>query len=163
MQVTIATKDDIETIRHIAHQTWPVTYGQLLSRQQLAYMLELIYSPQALAKQFDEGHIFFLAINEDNEAIGFAGCSEYTPGVSWKLHKLYVLPHIQRSGAGKALTQTVIHTAKQHGATALILNVNRHNPAYNYYIKNGFNVIEAVDIPIGNGYFMNDYVMSKDI
>lgn len=163
MQIKIATKDDIETIRHIAHQTWPVTYGQLLSHQQLSYMLEMIYSPEALANQFDEGHVFFLAVDENDEAIGFAGCSAYTPGVSWKLHKLYVLPTIQRSGAGKALMQTVINTAKQHQATALILNVNRNNPAYNYYVKNGFAIIDTVDIPIGSGFFMNDYVMSKDI
>lgn len=163
MQVITATKNDIETIRRIAHETWPVAYKGLLAEDQLAYMLQLIYNAEAVAKNFDEGHVFFLAVNEDNEPIGFAGCSEYEPGVSWKLHKLYVLPHIQKTGAGKALMQTVIHTAKQHGATELLLNVKRDNPAYNYYLKNGFTVAETVDIPIGNGYFMRDYVMKKSL
>lgn len=163
MQVRIASKDDIETIRHIAHVTWPVAYKGLLSEPQLAYMLILIYSPEALSKQFDGGHVFFIAENENAEAIGFAGCSENEAGKSWKLHKLYVLPHIQRSGAGKALMNAVIQTAKEHSAAELILNVKRDNPAYDYYLQKGFRVIETVDIPIGEGYFMRDYVMAKDI
>lgn len=163
MQVITATKNDIETIRRIAHETWPVAYKGLLEEDQLQYMIQLIYNPEALAKQFDEGHVFFLAVNEENEPIGFAGCSEYEPGISWKLHKLYVLPHIQKSGAGKALMQAVIQTAIQHGAAHLVLNVKRDNPAYHYYLKNGFTVAETVDIPIGNGYFMRDYVMKKSL
>jgi len=163
MTIRPATKEDIPAIRHIAHETWPVTYGAIVGMEQLAYMLQLIYSPEALTKQFDEGHHFFIAEDDNAAPVGFAGISVYEEGVSWKLHKLYVLPNIQRSGAGKALTQAVIKTAKQHGATHLILNVNRYNPAYDYYIKNGFEVIDTVDIPIGEGYYMNDYVMRKPI
>ncbi|HWB25157.1 MAG TPA: GNAT family N-acetyltransferase [Chitinophagaceae bacterium] len=163
MQVRIASKDDIAVIRHIAHETWPVAYRGLLSEPQLAYMLELIYSPGALDKQFNEGHIFFIAETDEEVAVGFAGCSEYEPGINWKLHKLYVLPHIQKSGAGKALMQAVIQTAKEHHAAALLLNVKRDNPAYHYYLEKGFRVVDTVDIPIGEGYFMRDYVMMKEI
>jgi len=163
MQIRIATKDDIETIRHIAHTTWPVAYKDLLEPSQLSYMLNLVYSPVALDKQFDEGHVFFIAENEDGEAIGFAGCSAYEGGVSWKLHKLYVLPTVQKSGAGSALMQTVIHTAKQHGASSLVLAVKRDNPAYHYYLKKGFAVYDTVDLPIGEGYYMRDYLMRKEI
>jgi len=37
--------------------------------------------------------------------------------------------------------------------------VNRQNNAKNFYEKLGFVVIKEEDIDIGNGYFMNDYVM----
>jgi len=163
MNIRPATKADIPTIRHIAHETWPVTYAKIQTKEQLDYMLELIYTPQALEEQFDNGHHFFIAEGEDAQPIGFAGCSEYEQGKSWKLHKLYVLPGIQKSGAGKALMQAVVDTAKANNAGVLLLNVNRYNPAYTYYIKNGFEVAEEVDIPIGGGYYMNDYVMKKTI
>jgi GNAT superfamily N-acetyltransferase len=163
MIVRPATTQDIPAIRHIAYETWPVTYGSIQTPEQLAYMLGLIYSPEALTEQFNNGHYFFIAEDTEGTPIGFAGCSEYEAGKNFKLHKLYVLPNIQKSGAGKALMQAVIEAAKQHGVTELILNVNRHNAALNYYTKNGFEIFDTVDIPIGEGYYMNDYVMRKAI
>lgn len=163
MNVRPATKADIPTIRHIAHETWPVAYGNIISNEQLEYMLALIYSPQALEGQFDNGHCFFMAEEEEGQPVGFAGTSATEHAGSWKLHKLYVLPGIQKSGAGKALMSAVVNMARENNATRLLLNVNRSNPAFDYYIKNGFSVAETVDIPIGGGFFMNDYVMQKEI
>ena len=37
--ITEATIQDFETIREIAHTTWPVVYGPILSKLQLDYML----------------------------------------------------------------------------------------------------------------------------
>ena len=52
-------------------------------------------------------------------------------------------------------------TIIQRGAVSLLLNVNRQNKAKFFYEKLGFTVIKEEDIDIGNGYFMNDYVMEK--
>ncbi len=43
------------------------------------------------------------------------------------------------------------------------LNVNRQNKAVDFYKNIGFKIIKEVDIPIGEGYFMNDYVMQKEL
>ena len=43
------------------------------------------------------------------------------------------------------------------------LNVNRYNQAILFYQVQGFKIKEAVDISIGNGFFMNDYIMSKTL
>ena len=53
----------------------------------------------------------------------------------------------------------VITEIKKTGATSLQLNVNRHNKALHFYEKQGFKIIREEDIDIGEGYFMNDYVM----
>lgn len=154
---------DIEVIRHIACLTWPVAYANILSDRQLAYMLSGMYSYRTLLHQItEEGHLFFIA-EKNGRAIGFAGCSPTIQTDSWKLHKIYVLPDIQKSGAGKALMETVIETARKNGANALLLNVNRQNPAFQYYINIGFTIIEAGDFDIGAGFFMNDYVMKKSL
>ncbi|WP_298391912.1 GNAT family N-acetyltransferase, partial [Hydrotalea sp.] len=60
---------------------------------------------------------------------------------------------------GKLLLQTVIDQAKGAGATSLILNVNRSNKAIAFYSKMGFQIVKEEDNDIGNGYFMNDFVM----
>ena len=54
--------------------------------------------------------------------------------------------------------------AREAGYKHLRLNVNRQNAkAIKAYDRNGFKTIETVDNPIGNGFFMNDYVMEADL
>ncbi|MEX6688027.1 GNAT family N-acetyltransferase [Danxiaibacter flavus] len=164
MKIRKATTDDIPAIQQIAKDTWPDTYSGIISQEQIDYMLNLMYNTQTLTEQMSGDHHFFIAEQED-KPIGFAGCSPYSSlsPQRWKLHKLYVLPTIQRSGAGKALSEAVVDVAKTNGATELVLNVNKNNPAYTYYLKHGFTVLENMILDIGNGYVMDDYVLIKQI
>ena len=164
IEVTIryANTEDINTIGFLAHQIWPNAYGNILSEEQLQYMLKLIYSPEALKKQMQQGHTFLLAVL-DEEPVGFASFSKIKePGV-YKLHKIYVKTDIQGKGLGKALIDAVTEEIKPANATALYLNVNRHNKAKTFYERFGFAVLKEEDVDIGNGYFMNDYVMEKKL
>ncbi len=159
MQLVIrkATAADIPAIRHIAHATWPATYGPILSQEQIDYMLQWMYSEGTLLEQMQQGHQFYMA-ELNGKAHGFAGVSDEGNAV-FKLHKLYVIPDTQKTGAGKALLQQVIHYTKTNGGTQLLLQVNRHNNAKGFYEKEGFIILKEADTDIGNGYFMNDYIM----
>jgi hypothetical protein len=53
-----AGEADIPAIRALARHIWPIAYGNILSEEQLAYMLQLMYSTEALQKQLQEGHTF---------------------------------------------------------------------------------------------------------
>ncbi len=44
---------------------------------------------------------------------------------------------------------------------ALWLHVNCHNSAKASYERNDYHIIREENIDIGNGYFMNDYLMEK--
>ncbi|SIT28668.1 N-acetylglutamate synthase, GNAT family [Filimonas lacunae] len=158
MTIIDASLENIPQIQRIAYATWPSAYGEIISETQIHYMLATMYSTGILTKQLQEGHHFALAESE-GKAIGFAGYAPTEDSKVYKLHKLYVLPNIQKEGAGKALLHYAIDFAKNAGAEKLQLNVNRSNNAKNFYEKNGFQVIGEEDIDIGNGYFMNDYVM----
>ena len=46
--------------------------------------------------------------------------------------------------------------------STLELNVNRNNPAKDFYAKNGFKIVEEIDIPLDK-FWLNDYVMTKNI
>jgi GNAT superfamily N-acetyltransferase len=155
-----ATTEDINTIGFLAHQVWPKAYGDILSAEQLQYMLEMIYSPVSLRKQMQQHHIFLIA-ELDEEPVGFASYSVTNEPNVYKLHKIYVRTDIQGKGLGKALIDAVIAAIKPLRASALLLNVNRHNKAKTFYEKYGFAVIKEDDIDIGNGFWMNDYVMKK--
>ena len=53
--------------------------------------------------------------------------------------------------------------ALENNSASVILNVNRFNKALSFYERMGFKVIDEVNIEIGNGYLMEDYVMEKTI
>lgn len=161
MEIKLATESDIATIQQIAHITWPKAYGEILSAAQLEYMLGLMYSHEVLAKQINEqGHYFFIAKTEEGP-IGFAGISPTENMECWKLQKLYILPTTQQKGSGKTLLAHVEEFAKEKTAIEMCLQVNRANNAKSFYEKMGYSIESISDLDIGNGYFMNDYIMVK--
>lgn len=156
-----ACMDDVDTIRSLSLQTWPQTYAHILSPEQIRYMMELMYSRDALLEQMQKGHHFILAFRQEN-AVGFAAYSEIEKGV-FKLHKIYLKPDQQGRGTGRIMIDHIISIAQKAGAHILQLNVNRNNIAKTFYERFGFSVVRTEDIDIGEGYFMNDYIMEKRI
>jgi RsiW-degrading membrane proteinase PrsW (M82 family)/ribosomal protein S18 acetylase RimI-like enzyme len=161
MALRKAFPHDIPLIRDMAFKIWPVTYGGILTNDQLDYMLGLLYSEKRLEEDMQKG-IQFAMLYDGVQPIGFASIGMTEPQI-YKLHKIYVLPSYQGKGAGKFIINELINVIKQKGATTLLLNVNRNNPAISFYEKLGFTVIREEDVDIGNGYFMNDYVMEKKV
>ena len=161
--IRFADLDDIPTIGYLAQQIWPVTYGHLLPEGQVDYMLEMNYSPESLNDQITKQHHRFLIAELDEEAVGFASFGETEDEGVQKLHKIYVLPQTQGKGVGRALLDFVIEQIIEEGATMLRLNVYRFNKAKDFYEKLGFSVTQTIDIEIGNGFKLNDYVMEKPL
>ncbi len=163
IHIKTAGMKDIPLIMELAEKIWRPAYRSILSQDQEDYMMEMIYSKAALSNQMDTLHHQFLLVYEEKEPVGFAAyAATPEPGI-YKLHKIYVSPELQGKGIGRTIIDEVIRRVKSSRATALELNVNRHNRARSFYEKLGFAIREEVDIPIGNGYFMNDYVMRKEI
>jgi GNAT superfamily N-acetyltransferase len=156
-----ASVADLTTIHQLAHAIWPVVYRDMISREQIEYMLQWMYHPDSLQQQVAEGARFWLAMNQD-EPLGFASAQETEPGL-FKLHKLYVVPHMHGTGLGKGLLETVTEYARRHGGRRLQLQVNRGNPARDFYEKRGFRILRTADFDIGGGFWMNDYIMEKDL
>lgn len=125
-------------------------------------MLELMYSSESLLKQMEEQHHEFILCYDGNKAVGFASFSNVGEGM-FKLHKIYILPDRQGRGIGRFMIDHIIRAIREKGAVALDLNVNRHNPARFFYERLGFEIIREEDIDIGNGYWMNDFVMRKQL
>jgi len=157
-EVRKATLADIPLIRQLTFAIWPQTYSELLSKEQIDYMLELIYSESSLQKQIAIEGCTFIIIYDENIPVAFASYSETKPQV-WKLHKIYILASQQGKGTGKFIINYIADEIKQLHAKALQLQVKRDNPAQHFYTKLGFTIIETADFDIGNGYFMRDYVM----
>lgn len=159
LSIKKATTSDIPLIRELAMHVWPQTYTPIVGPEQVAYMLSLFYSHDALEKQIDEHRHRFIICYDNDTAIGFASYSEIGPDI-FKLHKLYVLTNQQGKGAGRFMIEYIANELRSEGVSALRLNVNRFNAsAIAFYQKTGFHHHAEEDIDIGSGYFMNDHVL----
>ncbi|QJD95872.1 GNAT family N-acetyltransferase [Mucilaginibacter robiniae] len=158
-----ATPADAATIVQLAEQIWWPTYSEILSPEQIAYMLNFIYDEAKISEQIATGSQTYLLLIEDNQPVAFAAYSPREEDAAiYKLHKLYCLPQTQGKGYGKLLIDTVAQQIQQAGPHALELNVNRYNKALHFYEKQGFAVVYEENIAIGP-YWMNDYVMRKEL
>jgi len=162
VEIRPATLEDRSLIRSISERTWPSTYGHIISQEQIDFMLDWMYSDESLEKQMNSGCAFYIA-NLNGADIGFCSVSPDDEKVegskAHKLNKLYVLPSAQGTGAGKALLNQAIDIAKAAGSSAIFLQVNKHNDAYSFYLKQGFIKEAEFKFDIGNGFYMDDYVM----
>lgn len=159
-----ATTNDIPLIHEMAWVVFPHTYKEILTPEQIDYMMEWMYSEDSLHKQMEkDGHIYYLAFKED-EPTGYLSIQPEGEHV-FHLQKIYVLPSFQGMKLGKQLFEQAIKAIKElHPAPCQMrLNVNRQNKALAFYERMGMVKVDEGDFPIGNGYYMNDFIMGMDI
>jgi ribosomal protein S18 acetylase RimI-like enzyme len=161
IDIVKASQEQLPIVQKIAHQTWPVTFSNILTPDQIQFMLNWMYDLQALEKQVkDKGHVFLLA-KEEEVFLGFAAYEVHCQAqAKTKIHKIYILPGTQGKGIGKKLISHIKEIAFMHGDKFLYLNVNRFNEnAISFYKHIGFYEAYREVIDIGNGFIMDDIVM----
>ena len=151
-------------LRELAEIIWPVCYKNILSVEQIAYMMDMMYSQKVIAEEVSKG-IHYDFILADGEISGYIswGAFESSENTA-KLHKIYLLPEKHHQGIGSKAISLAKQQCKAAGFDFLLLNVNRQNlNAIKCYEKNGFKMIKEENNPIGNDFFMTDYVMQAEL
>jgi GNAT superfamily N-acetyltransferase len=159
--IQYATTAEIPLIRELTYKIWPQTYAPILSQEMIDYMLDMMYSETSLQKQLEEG-CRFIIVYDEGEPVGYASYQETAP-CQYKLHKIYVLASQQGKGTGRFIIGHILSVIRPLGARSLELQVNRQNKAKGFYEKLGFTVTREMDLDIGGGHFMNDYIMVKNL
>lgn len=159
--ITPVTLADIPILQQLARKSWEGAYTQIISRAQIAYMLENMYATQELTRHLQHPNWrYYFIIDTNGKPAGFVGFELHYQAHITKLHRLYLLPEYKGKGLGHKLINRVKKEAVKHQDTQIILNVNKHNTAQQFYIKEGFTIIEEGIFDIGNGFVMDDYIMA---
>ena len=167
--IRIARTDDISVIHDMAEVAFRHTYREILSPEQMEYMMDWMYSPVNLLKQFEDGHVYHILFSQGRPCGYVSVQKEGTDADKtevWHLQKIYVLPSEQGKGFGKLLFEKAVSHVKENlsGIKARIeLNVNRQNKAVSFYHHLGMTILREGDFHIGSGFYMNDYIMGLDI
>ncbi len=157
-----ASAKDFAAIRAVVHEVWPIAYRDMISQEQIRYMLEMMYSDESLQKQILDEGCTFLVYENDSSVLGFASYSAIENNF-YKLHKLYVYSTSHGKGIGKALLDEVKKRVSALGGHAIELQVNKKNIAQQFYLKQGFTIDRELVLNIGNGFVMDDYIMRWNI
>ena len=70
MHIRLAQLDELPILENLARQIWPATYADIISQEQIDFMLNWMYSFPALRQQQEEGHEFYI-LNHEGQDIGF--------------------------------------------------------------------------------------------
>ena len=152
----VATDDDIALINELAQKIWRLHYPSIISEDQIEYMLQKMYSPDALKNQMEEEHCFIICF-ADEKPVGYCSYSKQENG-NYFLHKMYIDTTQHHKGIGTWFFKQVFDNISD--IENLRLTVNRKNhTAINFYFKNGFTIEEVKDFDIDNGFWMKDFVM----
>lgn len=154
----LAAPTDIPIIYQLAEKIWYDHYSSIITTEQIEYMLDKFYSPEALEKLMKNGQMFYLIQDENENSIGYLAVTETQTG-HWFMNKFYIATESQGKGIGaEILNQWENLTQPKE----LSLQVNRKNyKSINFYFKTGFVIKEVADFDIGNGFSMDDFIMVK--
>ncbi|MEY4805370.1 MAG: hypothetical protein RL331_1896 [Bacteroidota bacterium] len=167
MELRLASPNELPILESLARQIWPQAYANIISSAQIDFMLNWMYSCETLQKQQTAGHEFYILAREGQD-IGFIALEWIDDAHAvfkrqLKINKLYVLTDFQGKGAGRVLVQKANERAAATGCEAIFLQVNKVNPAKNFYLQLGFQVREEAVFDIGNGFVMDDYIMEVQL
>lgn len=147
----------------LAECIWREVYREILSLEQIDYMLEMFYSESVLAEKVKQPKLYFYLVKENQNNIGFFEVEIDFDDNTAKLHKIYLLPEVHGMGFGKKVLDFAEQIALEHQQKSLVLNVNKQNPAKSFYLKQGFTVYDQGVFDIGNGFVMDDDLMKKTL
>lgn len=159
MKFIQATEKDIPLIQNLARRSWENAYADILSAEQMDYMLSEMYSENEIKNHLLNPAYHYYLIQDQDSYEGFIGYEHDYEEKTTKLHRIYLVPESKGKGLGKAALQFLNDKVAENGNERIILNVNKHNAARNFYESQGYKVYDEGVFDIGNGFVMDDYLM----
>lgn len=147
----------------MAELVWPAAYRDIITAEQIRYMLDWMYSPEALTREIRGGEILYFWI-ETPDRVGFLSVGPVKKGATCHLHKCYVLPEYHRTGIGSMAFAALVALLTRAEVSGVELRVNRHNEkAIAFYRKNDFELLREDCADIGGGFEMDDFILYRSL
>ena len=156
----VITKEQIKVLADTANVVWHDAFKEILTLEQIEYMIEKFQSFQALSQAIkDNGYKYYL-IKTDNNVAGYTGLHEENGKMF--LSKLYILKEYRGEQISSKTFDFIENLAKGKNLKSVWLTVNRNNKhAIAVYKHKGFILIREQVADIGNGFVMDDFVFEK--
>lgn len=151
------TDAEIHDIAALAAEIWHEHFTDIIGEAQVNYMVDKFQSYPALKEQIENGYEYFKVYSGHTFA-GYTGIHQ--DDTSLFLSKLY----LKKDSRGQHVSTEVFHyltsLCKERGIRNIWLTCNKHNSnTLNIYKHWGFSVTREQKADIGNGFYMDDYIL----
>lgn len=159
--VPVETPEQISQLCGLASEIWHQHFTPIIGEAQVEYMLDKFQSPNAIAEQLKNGYRYW-RLFLGGEAVGYTGVHPEEEKLF--LSKLYLKKDQRGNGFASQAIDFLSDFARQNGENAIWLTCNRHNDnTIAVYRHLGFETIREEKNDIGNGFFMDDFIMEKKL
>ena len=163
MYVAVTTKDQIKRLASLAKEIWLNYFGPMMDVEILEKVIDSIQSEAAIAKQIQEGYIYYLICSKDSP-VGYFAYKINFPKDELFLSKLYIMTFERGKGRGKKVMNFLEKVCRIQKITKLRLTVfHKNKSAVQVYKHQGFEVIGPIVRDLGDGIIIDDYEMGKTI
>lgn len=153
---------NIKDLAQLTSEIWHEYWVEILSPEQINYMVEKFQSEEAITKQIAEENYTYFYIEQNNNIAGYIGLSKKEDYLF--LSKLYIKKDFRHQGIGTQVFEFIKNFAQKNNYKRIILTVNKYNSnTIKAYYKWGFKEIDSVVTDIGNGFVMDDYIMEYSL
>lgn len=160
--VPAKTDGDIETIAKIANEIWNQHFIPIIGKDQVNYMVEKFQSYPAIKEQVtDEGYEYF-TLYSDDAPCGYMGVHPESHALF--LSKLYIRKEFRGQHLATKSLRFLINLCRERGLKKIWLTCNKHNDnTLQIYNHLGFRITDEQIADIGNGFVMDDYILTYEI
>lgn len=150
--------EQILIVESMAKEIWNEYYCNILSKNQISYMLNKFQSCNAISSSINYDNYKYYIISYDNHFCGYIAIHQEDSKLF--LSKFYILKEFRNKGIGKETFKFLKSFCVSQGLHSIYLTVNKYNfSSISIYKSIGFKTIDSVISDIGNDYIMDDYIM----
>lgn len=164
-QTTIcAARDDqaIQDIAALAKEIWEQHFTPIIGADQVAYMVDKFQSYPALKAQTGEEGYEYYQLLADGKLAGYTGVHQ--EGDSLFLSKLYIHKDYRGQHLATQALNFLKDLCRERGIRKIWLTCNKHNAnTLAIYDHLGFRITDQQVADIGNGFVMDDYILTLEL
>lgn len=157
--IKVESDDQIETLDALAKEIWNEHFVKIIGQEQVDYMLKKFQCFDAMKQQISDGYEYF-ELTLDGQSIGYMGIHQEDTETMF-LSKLYVKAECRGKHIATLAFDYLKELSRELGLKKIYLTCNKYNKntlaVYDHF---GFVKTDEQDNPIGEGFVMEDYILT---
>lgn len=143
-------EDDLTAIQNLLLETWLDAYSSFIPETDLQSYHLATYNHAALVTLYKQPGVKGFVAESERTLVGCVRTKLAEDEHRFYVPSLYVLPHFQGKGVGKALMGMAVDEAIAHGHDRIWIGVmEKNNEGLDWYKKFGYKIVEEAPFTMG--------------
>lgn len=157
--IPVKTDQEIFDVATLANEIWHQHFIPIIGEAQVEYMVDKFQSYPAISKQIHEDGYEYFRIYLGDIFAGYTGVHAEEDALF--LSKLYIKENCRGNRLATHALNYLIQICKERGLKKIWLTCNKYNNnTLAVYDHLGFQITDEQVADIGNGFVMDDYILT---